>query len=162
MQKCAWLTLISWKRKRKIITIQFTTRIHRTDSFFLNFFLQRIRFSTGCQTLFEVHPQCKHQWPNYINSIERERWRTWYSWKYTNPVQMEKKVQTIWNIGTMRIASKSANPSFNLVICIRRKWDRIRWSVHCYLHHIANKRKQIDLYYLTQNPAVLRNKRSME
>ena len=31
---------------------------------------------------------------------------------------MEKKVHTIWNIGTMIIASNKAKPSFNLVIYI--------------------------------------------
>lgn len=41
---------------------------------------------------------------------------TWYSAKYTKPVNMEKKVHTIWNIGIMIIASNKARPSFNLLI----------------------------------------------
>lgn len=46
-----------------------------------------------------------------------DNYLTWYSWKYTNPVQMEKRVQAIWNIGTMRIASNNDKPSLSLAIC---------------------------------------------
>lgn len=34
-----------------------------------------------------------------------------------HPVQMEKNVQAIWNIGTMSMASNRDNPSFSLAIC---------------------------------------------
>ena len=34
---------------------------------------------------------------------------------------MEKKVQAIWNIGTISIASNNDNPSFSLAICSKNK-----------------------------------------
>lgn len=63
--------------------------------------------------------------------VDKENEQTWYSWKYTNPVQMEKNVQVIWNIGTISIASKNESPSFSLAICEDNKFkNRISWMTH--------------------------------
>ena len=60
---------------------------------------------------------------------------------------MEKKVQTIWNIGTMIIASNKASPSFNLVIYIRQDYS-FRINKCGYLGH------NVQVIILAQKDAV--------
>lgn len=72
-------------------------------------------------SLWWIDYETKLQSCTQLIEMREMRERTWYSWKYTNPVQIEKKVQAIWNMGTIWMASNSANPSFNLVICGNRR-----------------------------------------
>jgi hypothetical protein len=62
-------------------------------------------------------------------------------------------------MGTIRIASNMDSPSFNLVICKIRKVYQIKTSANIYEGPKNFFYRKIGL---TQNPAVLRNKRSME